>query len=221
MNLSLVDNQFKHLPEWLLNNKGLIKIISSLETDGGVVKLIGGAVRAIIRNEKKPENIDLVTDLTPDKIIKCLRKSKIKFFSTNMKYGIITAISLDEKVEISTLRIDLKTFGRQANVKFSDSWLEDAKRRDFFLNAVYMDFSGNIYDPLNGIDDLKKGQVRFIGSALKRISEDYLRMLRAIRFSNRFGFKIEQNTSDALLDNSEKIMFVSIIYITSEQKTYK
>ena len=220
MNLYLVDNQFKPLPEWLLNNKGLIKIISSLETDGGVVKLIGGAVRAIIRNEKKPENIDLVTDLTPDKIIKCLQKSKIKFFSTNMKYGIITAIFLDEKVEISTLRIDLKTFGRQANVKFSDSWLEDAKRRDFFLNAVYMDFSGNIYDPLNGIDDLKKGQVRFIGSALKRISEDYLRMLRYVRFSSFYkNRKVNGDDISAIKANIRNVSKLSKERIINELKS--
>ena len=219
MSITLAKNIYKNLPLWFLQNKGLEKIISCIESDGGTVKIVGGAIRAILRNETKPENIDLVTDLVPNKIIKCFNKNQIKCIPTGIKYGTITAISYAEKFEITTLRIDLKTYGRHAKIEFSDSWLEDAKRRDFTINAIYMDFAGNIFDPLNGLGDLKKDQVKFIGSAEKRISEDYLRMLRYVRFSSVYNKgKINEKYIISIKRNIRNIAALSRERVINELK---
>ena len=145
------------------------------------LRFVGGCVRKIL-SEEAIDDIDLATNANPDLILKILNKNNINYYSTGIKHGTITALIKDKKFEITSLRKDVQTDGRFAEVEFTDDWYEDASRRDFSINSIYSDINGNLYDPFNGVNDLKKGLVKFIGNAEDRIKEDYLRILRYIRF---------------------------------------
>ena len=145
------------------------------------VRYVGGCVRKAICGEII-DDIDLATSLEPEQVKKKLLKEEIKLIDTGIAHGTVTAILNKKKFEITTLRKDISTDGRHANVKFTSNWEEDAQRRDFTINAIYADIEGRIYDPLDGILDLKKGKVQFIGNQEQRIQEDYLRILRYFRF---------------------------------------
>ena len=145
------------------------------------VRFVGGCVRKAICGENI-DDIDLATSLEPDEVKKRLNKEAIKVIDTGISYGTVTAILNKKKFEITTLRKDVSTDGRHANVEFTSNWKQDALRRDFTINAIYADIEGRIFDPLNGISDLKKGKIKFVGTPEERIQEDYLRILRYFRF---------------------------------------
>ena len=150
-------------------------------SDESEIRYVGGCVRKILKNEKV-NDIDLATNLNPEQIMQVCKKKNIKFYETGLEHGTITAIINDYKFEITSLRKDLKTDGRHADVIFTNDWKEDASRRDFSINSIYSDLEGNIFDPFNGKKDLEDGKISFIGDTEKRIKEDYLRILRYIRF---------------------------------------
>ena len=145
------------------------------------IRYVGGIIRKIISKEKV-DDIDLATNITPDIVCKILKKNNISFYKSGIEHGTVTAKMNDHKFEITTLRKDVLTDGRHAKVEFSKDWYEDASRRDFTFNAIYSDLNGNLYDPFNGKKDLELGRVNFIGDPDKRIKEDYLRILRYVRF---------------------------------------
>ena len=145
------------------------------------IRFIGGCVRKALSNENI-DDIDLAVDLTPEEVKLILKNNNIKFFETGIEHGTITAKINNEKLEITSLRRDIKSYGRHADVEFTKKWYEDAARRDFSINCIYSDLEGNLYDPFEGKKDLKNGKVKFIGNAENRIREDYLRVLRYIRF---------------------------------------
>ena len=145
------------------------------------IRYVGGCIRKII-NKEIVDDIDLATNLNPQEITDALKKNKINFYETGIKHGTITAIIDDYKFEITSLREDIETDGRHAEVKFSNNWKKDAARRDFSINSIYSDSNGNLFDPFNGKEDLEKGLVKFIGDSETRIKEDYLRILRYLRF---------------------------------------
>ena len=145
------------------------------------IRFVGGCIRKTI-NKEIVDDIDLATNLNPNQIIKCLKKNKIDFAETGKDHGTITAKINKQKFEITSLRKDISTDGRHAKVQFSKNWFEDASRRDFTINSIYSDLDGNLYDPFNGKRDLENGRIVFVGEAEKRIKEDYLRILRYIRF---------------------------------------
>ena len=145
------------------------------------VRFVGGCVRKAICGENI-DDIDLATSLEPNEVKKRLNKEDIKVIDTGISHGTVTAILNNKKFEITTLRKDVSTDGRHANVEFTSNWEEDALRRDFTINAIYADIEGRIFDPLNGISDLQNGVIKFIGSPKERIQEDYLRILRYFRF---------------------------------------
>ena len=145
------------------------------------IRYVGGCVRKIIQNEKV-DDIDLATNLNPQQVCEALTNNSISFYETGIQHGTVTAVIDDFKFEITSLREDVKTYGRHAEVKFSNDWKKDALRRDFTINSIYADFEGHLFDPFNGKDDLKKGLVKFIGNPEQRIQEDYLRILRYLRF---------------------------------------
>ena len=145
------------------------------------IRFIGGCVRKALSNENI-DDIDLAVDLTPEEVKLILKNNNIKFFETGIEHGTITAKINNEKLEITSLRRDIKSYGRHADVEFTKKWYEDAARRDFSINCIYADLEGNLYDPFEGKRDLKNGKVKFIGNAESRIREDYLRVLRYIRF---------------------------------------
>ena len=145
------------------------------------LRFVGGCIRKLISNENV-DDIDLATNLKPENVIEVLKKNKISFYETGINHGTITAVINKKSFEITSLRKDIKTDGRHAQVEYTDNWLEDASRRDFTINAIYSDIDGNLFDPFNGRIDLNNGFIKFIGDPGTRIKEDYLRILRYIRF---------------------------------------
>ena len=113
------------------------------------------------------------------------------------------------KLELTTLRKDIKTDGRHAEVEFTDDWEQDSERRDFTINAIYLDINGKIFDPQLGVKDLMNHTIKFIGDPQKRIEEDYLRIIRFIRFSLEYESKIEQTTIEAIKMNLDGIRKIS------------
>ena len=145
------------------------------------IRYVGGCLRKVLNNEKV-DDIDLATNLNPLEVSEILIKNNINFYESGIEHGTITAIIDDYKFEITSLREDISTDGRHAKVKFSKDWKKDASRRDFTFNSIYADLDGNLFDPYNGKKDIEIGKVSFIGDAEKRIKEDYLRILRYLRF---------------------------------------
>ena len=150
------------------------------------VRFVGGCVRKVICDENI-DDIDLATSLEPNEVKERLNKEDIKVIDTGISHGTVTAILNKKKIEITTLRKDVSTDGRHANVEFTTNWKQDALRRDFTINAIYADIDGQIFDPLDGISDLKNGEIKFIGTVDERIQEDYLRILRYFRFFTQYS----------------------------------
>ena len=162
------------------DTKELFESFNSHSTNAEL-RFVGGCVRKLISGEKV-DDIDLSTNLKPEQVIELLKKNKINFYETGIDHGTITAVINKKSFEITSLRKDIKTDGRHAQVEYTNNWLEDASRRDFTINSIYSDLDGNLFDPFNGRTDLKDGLIKFIGDPKTRIQEDYLRILRYIRF---------------------------------------
>lgn len=161
-------------------------LFSLFAKEGATLRLVGGSVRDGLLG--LPVNdIDLAVDRPPQWVLDCLQKNHIKAIPTGIDHGTVTAVIEKRPYQITTLRVDVKTFGRRAEVAFTDDWVQDALRRDFTMNAIYADQTGHLFDPVDGLRDLQNQHVRFIGNPLQRIQEDYLRILRFFRFSARFG----------------------------------
>ena len=160
--------------------KKIFEAINSFSLNSEI-RYVGGCIRKIIKKELV-DDIDLATNLTPQQVCECLKNNNINYYETGIEHGTITAVIDDYKFEITSLREDVKTDGRHAEVTFSTDWKKDASRRDFTINSIYSDIEGNLFDPFNGKEDLKNGFIQFIGSPEQRIKEDYLRILRYLRF---------------------------------------
>ena len=178
-NLNYINLGFANISE-TTGVKNIFDAINSFSKHSEI-RYVGGCVRKII-NKEKIDDIDLAVNLNPPDVCKALEKKNIRYYKSGIEHGTITAIINDIKFEITSLRKDVDTDGRHAKVEFSDNWKEDACRRDFTINSIYADFEGNLFDPFNGKKDIENGQIDFIGVEEKRIKEDYLRVLRYIRF---------------------------------------
>ena len=172
----------------LKNLEEVKSIFSVLENQdkGNKLMFVGGCVRKLLKKELV-NDIDIATNLSPDELKNILRENNINFIETGITHGTITVVINKIKFEITTLRKDVSTDGRHANVEFISDWEEDAKRRDFTINAIYSDLKGEIYDPLGGLKDLENKIVKFIGDPNERIREDYLRILRYFRFYTQYN----------------------------------
>ena len=173
-----------------------------------VAMFVGGCVRNYLKN-KDINDIDLATILTPDQIKQKFENTKFKIVETGIGHGSITLLGKNLKYEITTLRKDIKTDGRHAEVEFSTDWTEDSERRDFTINAIYLNKKGKIFDPQLGVKDLNNNIVKFIGDPEKRIQEDYLRILRFVRFSLTYGHQPENTTMRSIRLNIKGISKVS------------
>lgn len=161
-------------------------VLSALGAGGATVRFVGGCVRDAILG-LKPDDIDLATPETPDVVIRRLEKAKLKAVPTGIAHGTVTAVAPPGTFQVTTLRHDVATDGRHAEVAFGTDWAEDALRRDFTINALYADADGRVHDFTGGRADLAAGIVRFIGDPARRVAEDYLRVLRFFRFHARFA----------------------------------
>ncbi len=171
-------------------------------------RFVGGCVRKHLLNEPIGD-IDVATILTIDQIKERLKDTNLKVIDTGVKHGTVTIVSDKHKVELTTLRKDIKTDGRHAEVEFTDDWKQDSERRDFTINAIYLDINGKIFDPQSGITDLKNNNVKFIGDPQKRIEEDYLRIIRYLRFKLMYAVNVDPSTSDAIKQNLDGIKKIS------------
>lgn len=166
-----------------LDDPDIFRVFKAL---GHQLRFIGGCVRnALIGAPIK--DIDLATPLTPDVVTQKLTAIKIKVVPTGIRFGTVTAVVNKKPIEITTLRKDIDCYGRHAKVVFSKDWAEDAARRDFTVNALSCDHDGILYDYFDGLADLERGRLRFIGNAEDRCREDYLRILRFFRFHAFYG----------------------------------
>ena len=171
-----------------------------------------GFVRTtLFLSNEEIDDIDIATILTPDEIIKKFeRNDNFEIKNTGISHGTLTIVSKGHSFEITTLREDVSTDGRHAKVSFTKDWKKDSMRRDFTVNAIYMDEKGKIFDPQNGIQDLKNKNIKFIGDPEQRIKEDYLRIFRYLRFSLQYkSLEIENETAKAINTNLNGIKNLS------------
>jgi len=159
----------------------LIAALDAARADGS--RFVGGCVRNTLIG-REVDDIDIATQLTPDQVTQVAKEAGFAAHPTGIDHGTVTVVVNHKPFEVTTLRRDVSTDGRRATVAFTESWEEDAQRRDFRINALYADAQGQIHDPTGGgLDDVRAGRVIFIGDAATRIKEDYLRILRFFRFN--------------------------------------
>ncbi|MCY4551764.1 MAG: CCA tRNA nucleotidyltransferase [Defluviicoccus sp.] len=161
-------------------------LLAALAGDGAAARFVGGCVRDSLAG-RPVRDIDVATEATPDRVAALLRARGIRVIPTGLAHGTLTALVEGTVFEVTTLRRDIDTDGRRAVVAFTGDWLADAARRDFTINALYLDADGTLYDPTGGRADLAAGRVRFVGRARERLAEDVLRLLRFFRFHARYG----------------------------------
>ncbi len=175
------------------------------------IKLVGGAVRVALKN-KTTNDLDFAINMKPELVKEKLVNNDIKFKDKSKGHGTISIFTKGFTIEMTSLRKDIKTFGRKAKVGFINSFKEDAKRRDFTINSIYSDLEGHLFDPFDGEKDLEKNIIKFIGAPIKRIEEDNLRVLRYFRFVGTYNSKEQQLHSKSLnacLENFSKIQSLS------------
>ncbi|MFD0982199.1 CCA tRNA nucleotidyltransferase [Tropicimonas aquimaris] len=157
-------------------------VCALLEAAGHRALYVGGCVRNTLLDHPVSDH-DLSTDAHPERVVAVMEDAGLKVIPTGIEHGTVTVLADGEPFEITTFRHDIETDGRRAVVHFADTVIEDARRRDFTMNAIYCDRYGEIVDPLNGMPDLRARRLRFVGRATERVKEDYLRILRFFRFS--------------------------------------
>lgn len=172
-------------PDWM-SAEDTKRLFDAFRAAGAEVRFVGGCVRDAMLG-RPVKDIDLATDAEPPQVLELLGEKKVKAVPTGVDHGTITALPSQRPFEITTLRRDVETDGRHAQVSFTKDWAEDAARRDFTINALSADPDGTVYDYVDGIADLRAGRVRFIGDADQRIAEDALRILRFFRFQATYS----------------------------------
>jgi poly(A) polymerase len=161
-------------------------LLATLNRDGEEARIVGGAVRNAMLGEPIGE-IDVATTALPAEVMRRAATAGFKPVPTGIEHGTVTIVIDGRPFEVTTLREDIETFGRHANVRFGRDWQADAQRRDFTINALSASVDGTVHDYVGGLADLAIRRVRFIGEADKRIAEDYLRILRFFRFHAAYG----------------------------------
>jgi poly(A) polymerase len=179
-------------PQPWMTEPATTRLLSALDRAGIAARFVGGCVRDSIIGLPILD-IDIATPARPPEVIAALEQARLKAVPTGIAHGTVTAVLPPRHFEITTLRRDVETDGRRARVAFDADWAEDAARRDFTMNAIYLDPDGTVHDPVGGLPDLKARRVRFVGDPAQRIAEDVLRILRYYRFEARFG----RGTGDA------------------------
>ena len=195
----------------------MIEISQNLKTlrghfveSGFDIRFVGGCVRDFLCGTA-PKDIDLCSDATPDEQISIYKKYGVSYHETGLQHGTITVVIDGEVYEITSLRVDTNHDGRHAVVHYTKDWISDLARRDLTINAMEMTFDGEIIDPFNGRNDLNNRHVRFVGNPTDRMREDYLRILRWMRFHGRFSpdSSLDQETANAAVTNAVGLRGIS------------
>ncbi|MTI18997.1 CCA tRNA nucleotidyltransferase [Rhodobacteraceae bacterium RKSG542] len=201
--------------DWL-TSPALQAVFDVLEQDGDKARVVGGPVRNALLGVSV-DDVDIACTALPAQTLERAKKAGMKAVPTGIDHGTVTLISDGHPYEVTTLREDVETHGRHATVLFGKDWEKDARRRDFTLNALYVDRSGNLYDPLGGLEDCHARRIRFIGNANKRIKEDYLRILRFFRFFSMYGLgEADDVALQACRDEREGLRNLSAERVTKE-----
>lgn len=201
-----------------------VKAIFKALPDGSA-RFVGGCVRNALMG-KPASDIDIATQLEPGAVIKALDAAGIRSIPTGIAYGTVTAVIDKRPYEITSLRRDVQTDGRRAVVAFTQDWAQDAMRRDLTFNALYADYSGQVYDPAGqgiddlGLEDVSRRRFRFVGDADSRVKEDYLRILRFFRFLAWYGevAKTDAASLTACRENADGLSGLSAERVWSELK---
>ena len=158
------------------------ELMGLISASGKECYIVGGAVRDFLLGDKDFIDIDLTTSLSVEELIKIFKRNKIQFDDRARRYNCLTIRAQKKNIQITSFRKDIRTFGRAADIEIIDNIEEDAKRRDFTINALYCSLDGEIVDPLGNLKDVNNKELNFIGDAETRITEDFLRILRFFRF---------------------------------------
>jgi poly(A) polymerase len=200
----------------LLLDPRLQRVIAALDGDGEEIRIVGGAVRNGLIHEEI-HDVDLATTALPIVVQARAAKAGLRTIPTGIEHGTITVLVDGTPFEVTTLREDVDTFGRHANVEFGRDFAADARRRDFTMNALSVDSHGRIFDYCGGLEDIDQRRVRFIGDAATRIREDYLRILRLFRFHAAYGEgPIDREALHAAIENREGLAMLSRERIRAE-----
>ncbi|MEO1266144.1 MAG: CCA tRNA nucleotidyltransferase, partial [Pseudomonadota bacterium] len=197
-----------------LRDPALVAIFDAMAAGGHEVRVVGGAVRdTLLRPDgpASPPDVDLATTATPDETITAAEAAGLKPVPTGVDHGTVTIIAAGTPFEVTTLRRDVETDGRHAVVSFTTDWAEDAARRDFTINALFCDATGQVFDPVgDGRQDLAARRLRFIGDPEARITEDYLRTVRLFRFLAELeGFQADRGAFHATTNAREGLRTLS------------
>ena len=177
---------------------------------------VGGMVRDTLLN-RKITDIDLATAAHPEQVVRIFTQACITHDASSKRFGIVKALEGNSFVEVTTLREDRPSSDRYPKVRFITNIVQDSNRRDFTINSLYLSQKNNkILDYHKGAADIKKKKIRFIGEPTKRIKEDPLRILRAIRFALDLKFKLEPRTKRAIINNFELLNTLTSSKINSE-----
>ncbi len=169
-----------------LQDKRVQRVFATLESPGEETRVVGGAIRNALMGIAVHE-VDFAATLQPTDIMKRAQAAGVRAIPTGIEHGTVTLLVDGATFEVTTLRHDVETDGRYAKVRFGRSFEEDALRRDFTMNALSADRTGALFDYTDGVGDIGRRHVRFIGEARQRIREDYLRILRFFRFHAAYG----------------------------------
>ncbi|MBM86317.1 MAG: CCA tRNA nucleotidyltransferase [Rhodospirillaceae bacterium] len=174
-------------PAWR-NDPATRKVMTALDAEAGKALFVGGCVRNTLFGIPITD-VDIATLHPPKETMRLIEAAGMTAKATGLTHGTITAIANQKLFEITTLRRDVETDGRRAVVAYTQDWAEDAARRDFTINALFMDLDGRILDTVGGERDAREGRIRFIGEPAERIRQDVLRILRFFRFQAQYGRK--------------------------------
>jgi poly(A) polymerase len=190
----------------MTNKQAAIKVIRRLNSNGFQALLAGGCVRDMLLGNR-PKDYDVATNAQPDDVMKLFKRT----LKVGAKFGVVIVLIENHKVEVTTFRTETGyADGRHPSVVKFTSAAEDASRRDFTINGMFYDpLKEKVIDYVDGRADLKKKLIRTIEKPEERFGEDYLRMLRAVRFSTQLGFAIEPATFSAIRRNAKKITKIS------------
>lgn len=198
-----------------INAPGFHEISTLLSGNGEEARLVGGCVRDQLIGID-PKDIDIATTALPEKVRDIFEAAGFKVIPTGLKHGTVTVVHDGIPYEVTTLRADVETDGRHAKVAYIRDWRHDAERRDFTINAMSVSADGRLHDYFGGYDDLMEGRVRFVGDAARRITEDYLRILRFFRFRARFGSAGDDSAIDAVATHASGLQGISVERIWME-----
>ena len=194
-----------------LREADTMAFVDAMTRNGFAVYFVGGCVRNALTGQDTVD-IDVATDASPRDVLSLAADAGFRTVPLGIDYGTVCVLTGRRVFEVTTFRKDIETFGRHARVGLAKDVAEDAQRRDFTMNALYLAPDGRLLDPLGeGVRDAKARRVRFVGDADTRIREDALRILRFFRFNAQLGVRRDRMDKAGLTAVAKAVSSVSIL----------